>query len=98
MKLFDFLMRPRIKYDPLIKVMIFRDQLLENFRNYKKQYPHLDFAPVLKSNAYGHGLMEVASVLDPEQPAFFGFSFSLPSGAGRASARRIFCCQGSSSL
>ena len=71
MKLFDFLMRPRIKYDPLIKVMIFRDQLLENFRNYKKQYPHLDFAPVLKSNAYGHGLMEVASVLDHEQPAFF---------------------------
>ena len=71
MKIWDFITRPRTKYDPLIKVLIFRDQLLANLRNYKKQYPHLDFAPVLKSNAYGHGLMEVAAILDPEQPAFF---------------------------
>lgn len=56
---------------PLIEVSISRENLLHNLRTYQKQYPGLSFAPVLKSNAYGHGLVLVARILDHEPIAFF---------------------------
>lgn len=56
---------------PLIEVSISRENLLHNLHTYQTQYPDLRFAPVLKSNAYGHGLVLVARLLDSEQIAFF---------------------------
>jgi alanine racemase len=56
---------------PLIEVGISRVNLLHNFHEYQKAYPQFSFAPVLKSNAYGHGLVEVASILDTEPISFF---------------------------
>jgi alanine racemase len=41
---------------PLIEVSISKENLLHNLHTYQHQYPKLTFAPVLKSNAYGHGL------------------------------------------
>ncbi|MBI4053879.1 MAG: alanine racemase [Candidatus Doudnabacteria bacterium] len=62
---------PRVKYDPLIRISIFSDSLTDNLRAYQRKYPGVQFAPVLKSNAYGHGLVEVAAILDRLSPPFF---------------------------
>lgn len=57
-------------YRPSIEVLISRQSLLYNLNEFKRQYPSLKFAPVLKSNAYGHGLVEVAKILAKEEIAF----------------------------
>ena len=54
-KLKKILLQPRISYQSLIEVRIFKDAILHNLREYQKNYPEWEFAPVLKSNAYGHG-------------------------------------------
>ncbi len=56
---------------PLITVSISKENLLHNLRAYQEQYPAQKIAPVLKSNAYGHGLTVIASLLDTEDIAFF---------------------------
>lgn len=57
-------------YEPLIEVLIYRKNLLHNLAEYRKNYPEAFLAPVLKSNAYGHGLVEVAKILDKENISF----------------------------
>lgn len=59
-----------VHYDPSVKVFISKTRLVENLKEYQSQYPKLLFAPVLKSNAYGHGLVQVARILDKEDIAF----------------------------
>ncbi len=59
------------KYSHTIEVEISKNNILNNIREYKTNYPDLLFAPVLKSNAYGHGLKEVAKILDKEKLPFF---------------------------
>lgn len=56
---------------PLITVRIRKEALLHNFRTYSKAYPDARIAPVLKSNAYGHGLCVVARILESESIPFF---------------------------
>jgi alanine racemase len=58
-------------YTPLVEVSISKDNLLHNLRTYQKRYPKLAFAPVLKSNAYGHDIGTIARLLDREKIAFF---------------------------
>lgn len=58
--------------EPLVTVRISKANLLHNLHAYQAQFPALTFAPILKSNAYGHGLIEVAEILDGEHIAFFG--------------------------
>lgn len=58
------------RYEPSVKVLISKEKLLENLHEYQKNYPNFLFAPTLKSNAYGHGLVPVAEILDTEQVAF----------------------------
>lgn len=57
--------------NPLITVSISEEAILHNLRTYQDAYPALKIAPVLKSNAYGHGLALVAEILDREDIAFF---------------------------
>ena len=57
--------------EPLVTVGISRENLLHNLDAYKKRYPGLGIAPVLKSNAYGHDLGLVARLLDDRGIAFF---------------------------
>jgi alanine racemase len=59
------------RYEPLISVRISRSRLLHNLRVFQKACLEQRIAPVLKSNAYGHGLVEVARTLDHEDIAFF---------------------------
>ncbi len=65
------ILKPRVKYEPLIEIRISKEAILHNLESFKKTYPKFQFAPVLKSNAYGHGLVEVASILDNQNTPFF---------------------------
>lgn len=59
------------RYTPLIRVNVFNDHILHNY-NYAKKLvgSGVDVVPVLKSNAYGHGLLEVANIIKTSQPRF----------------------------
>jgi alanine racemase len=58
-------------YTPLVEVSISKENLLHNLHTYQSAYPDLQFAPVLKSNAYGHDIGTIARLLDREKIAFF---------------------------
>ncbi len=71
MNLLTWASRRRFPYEPLIRVEISHKNLIHNLREFKKlapkdQHGHPQIAPVLKSNAYGHGLVEVANALQHE--------------------------------
>ncbi len=63
------LRKARFFYTPLIEVFIDRAALLHNFNTFK-QFSGKDVAPVLKSNAYGHGLVPIATILKNESMPF----------------------------
>ena len=65
------LRRAMRRHEPLITVSISKENLLHNLRTYREAYPEVRIAPVLKSNAYGHGLIVVAELLDRGDIAFF---------------------------
>jgi len=69
--LLRWLSRRRFPYEPLITVQISRSRLIHNLNEFRKLAPNRQVAPVLKSNAYGHGLLEIASLLKDEQAPFF---------------------------
>ena len=59
----------RYGYTRLVEVFVYKNNLLYNAEQYQKISPSCRIAPVLKSNAYGHGLVEVARIFDrPETP------------------------------
>ncbi|MBM3256268.1 MAG: alanine racemase, partial [Candidatus Moranbacteria bacterium] len=57
-------------YHPLIEVLIYQKNLLHNLHTFQRNYPRHKIAPVLKSNAYGHGLVPVAKILDNQRIPF----------------------------
>ena len=70
MKIIHFLRRIKksfSKYSHSAQVLIFKDNLIHNLNEYRSQYKEFLFAPVLKSNAYGHGLLEIAKILSKEK-------------------------------
>lgn len=69
-KLFRLLRKSRFHYTPIIEVLIYRERILHNFRTFQKEFKNLAIAPVLKSNAYGHGLIEIARILQDENIPF----------------------------
>ena len=62
-----WLSRRRFPYQPLITVEISKSRLLHNLNEFRKRAPHGAVAPVLKSNAYGHGLIEIARILNTQK-------------------------------
>jgi alanine racemase len=58
------------RHSPLIEIFIYKDRLLHNLKTFQSTYPKLKFAPVLKSNAYGHGLKEVLRALKGQNLPF----------------------------
>ena len=59
--------------EPLITISISNQAILENLESFRKMTSHGVVAPVLKSNAYGHGLALVANILEknaPQSPFF----------------------------
>lgn len=59
------------EYSNLNKVYINKDNLCNNFRYFNSLYKNVNIAPVIKSNAYSHGILEVTKILDPLSPPFF---------------------------
>ena len=51
-------------YQPLNKIQISTDRLAANFRLLKNLQLQAEIIPVLKSNAYGHGLKEVCQIVN----------------------------------
>lgn len=60
----------RFSYAPLVRVELDGEQLIKNFRIFDTMRSGVRVAPVLKSNAYGHGLLLVGKKLDKEKPPF----------------------------
>ncbi len=60
----------REEANPLITITISKVALLHNLAQFQKIKPENKVVPVLKSNAYGHGLIEVASVLEGKADFF----------------------------
>lgn len=58
-------------YQPLNRVLLDLDALRSNLNFFRKKLPNLAVAPVLKSNAYGHGLKEIAAALKAEACPFY---------------------------
>ena len=57
-------------YYPLNIIEISRKKLINNYHKLASMYRYIEVVPVLKSNAYGHGIIEVASILDQLNPIF----------------------------
>ncbi len=58
------------KYYPLNKITISESALIGNYRSFCKFNSKITIAPVLKSNAYGHGAKSIAKILDHLNPPF----------------------------
>lgn len=56
-------------YKPLNRIEINRKKLISNFKYLNSLWPMV--CPVLKSNAYGHGLISVAEILDSQGAPFY---------------------------
>lgn len=58
-------------YSPLNTITISKQNLINNYQYLSQIDPKIKVAPVLKSNAYGHGINLVAKVLDNQGAPFF---------------------------
>lgn len=58
-------------YNPLNIIEISKKRLIDNYQYLSSLNRKIKIAPVLKSNAYGHGIVEVGLILDKLNPVFF---------------------------
>jgi len=58
------------KYNNLVEIRLSKGNLQHNLHTFQNLYDKVLIAPVLKSNAYGHGLIQVAEILDHEDIPF----------------------------
>lgn len=65
----NWLTKARNPHNPLITVALSKAALLHNLKEFQQLSPAV--APVLKGNAYGHGLIEIASILEKEHLPLF---------------------------
>ncbi|MFA7201554.1 MAG: alanine racemase [Candidatus Paceibacterota bacterium] len=70
-KIFRRIRAKRFLYEPLVKIVLDGKALMHNYALFNTIQPGLRVAPVLKSNAYGHGLILIAQKLDKENVPFF---------------------------
>lgn len=59
------------EYFTLNKIEISKDNLVDNYQYLSSLNRKVKIAPVLKSNGYGHGITEVAKILDTKKCPFF---------------------------
>ena len=55
---------------PLNRITIFKDNLISNYNYLSNLNSSVKIAPVLKSNAYGHGLVEIGKIVDKLKAPF----------------------------
>lgn len=58
-------------YQPLNKIHLSKSKLIHNYHYLTSLSSSMKVAPVLKSNAYGHGIKPIAQILDKMNPPFF---------------------------
>ncbi|MBI4099878.1 alanine racemase [Candidatus Microgenomates bacterium] len=58
------------QYQNVCRVEVSEKNLVENFRYLSKLVPQMAIAPVLKSNAYGHGLVQTGKIFAKLNPPF----------------------------
>lgn len=58
-------------YTPLNEVRINKQKFLQNFKKLQELVSNKNIFPVLKSNAYGHGLVEIAKLADKLNCKYF---------------------------
>ena len=68
--IFRYLRKKRFQYEPLAEITISKDALLHNLETLRNLSGGFSIAPVLKSNAYGHGLIQIAKILDRKECPF----------------------------
>jgi len=69
-RLIRALRKRHFAYETLVEVRISRADLLHNLAVLGSIKPGVSVAPVLKSNAYGHGLIEVGKIFDGQSVPF----------------------------
>ncbi len=57
-------------YETLNRIEVSKERLLHNYDLVVSQHPNMAIMPVLKGNAYGHGLLQVAEILQKRQPPY----------------------------
>lgn len=74
MRFLTWLNHKRFPYEPLITIEISRDKILHNLKEFSTYAPNDCVAPILKANAYGHGLLFLAKILEKnsDKIPFFG--------------------------
>lgn len=60
-----------LRYQPLVEIFVIKNNIVHNYKTFLGSVGDNAVAPVLKSNGYGHGLVEVAKILAPYKPPFF---------------------------
>jgi alanine racemase len=60
----------RSRYETLVEVCISAASLVRNLRTFEALRPGVSVAPVLKSNAYGHGLVEAGKIFADQSVLF----------------------------
>lgn len=55
-----------LPYEPLVTIEISRSRLINNIKKFIKIAPKGQISPVLKSNAYGHGILEISKIIENE--------------------------------
>ncbi len=73
-----WLSKRRFPYTPLITIEISRSRLIHNINQFIKLAPESRLAPALKSNAYGHGIIEIAEIIEGEIRRDNKFRDSIP--------------------
>ncbi len=64
MKWLKSLLKRKYDYTPLITISIDKNSILHNIKQFLSISPNGHIIPVLKSNAYGHGLREIAHIIE----------------------------------
>ncbi|MBI4037390.1 alanine racemase [Candidatus Daviesbacteria bacterium] len=59
------------EYYTLNLIELSKTNLINNYHYLSSLNENIKVAPVLKSNAYGHGVVQVAQILDPQNAPFF---------------------------
>lgn len=59
------------EYKTLNRIEVSKSRLISNYQYLSSLSPKLEVVPVVKSNAYGHGIVEVCKILDSEGAPFF---------------------------
>lgn len=60
----------RKEYRTLNKIELSKNNLIHNYQ-YLSSLKKVKIAPVIKSSGYGHGILNVAKILEPQNPPFF---------------------------